>query len=231
MVKLYKNKYLRKYREDFMLHLWSKKEPLDNLGRNILQKYKSKIIWRSVKKKRTKLNIKSQNLREFKYLAVRSLKRSAYFWIHLRVFDSEYCKDKREKKIQIKQLQFSKFDTLFRKALVNNRHKFFYCNLDSFFHNVYWFVWGKYTNFVYVKYLYIAYLLNWNYAVDFKSFELLKQNSKSNFSFLHLKDINLNSYIYDSFVGSSDKGMYSKPAGSSATLVFKPFDQVIKEAF
>lgn len=229
MVKLYKNKYLRKYREDFMLYLWSKEEPLDNLGRNILQKYKSKIIWRSIKKKRTKLNIKSTSLREFKYLAVRSLKRAAYFWIHLHVFNSNYFKDLSEKKIQIKQLQFAKFDSLFRKALVNNRHKLFYCNLDSFFHNVYWFAWGKYTNFSYVKYLYIAYLLNWNYSLDFKSFNLLKHNSKSSFSFLHLKNVNLNSYTYDPFLNSDFKELSSQSSSKIHPLIFKPLDQVISE--
>lgn len=40
MVKFYKNRYIRKYQEDFLLSFFSKQTAMTSLGQTILQKYK-----------------------------------------------------------------------------------------------------------------------------------------------------------------------------------------------
>lgn len=193
MVKLYRNRYLRKYQEDFLLHIWSKESTLDKLGHNLLQKYKNKYLWSFSGKKRKIISSKRTASKIMHYLLIRALKKNAYFWANLKTFQnvSDFTR-----KFQIKKLHLLKFRTLFCKLLIKNRRAFFLKDLNFFSSNLFWFSWLKFSNDNFYRVIYTIYLLNWNKSIDFRKFEEIKQQNGVNFTFFNMKKIDTSQYIY-----------------------------------
>lgn len=195
MVKLYRNRYLRKYQEDFLLHVWSKESTLDKLGHNLLQKYKNKYLWSSSGKKRKIASLKFSASKMMRYLLIRAVKKNSYFWANLQIINPDSYLTR---KSQIKKLHLLKFRSLLSKLLITNRHSLFFKDLSLFSTNLFWFSWLKFSNNNFYTIIYVTYLLNWNRELDFSNFSKIMRQNGISFQYLNMKNIDSSQYIYKS---------------------------------
>jgi len=128
MVKFYKNRYIRKYQEDFLLSFFSKQTAMTSLGQTILQKYKY-TTFSSMRRVDQIKRMRLVNIRKtMRYLFLRLFFRYSFLWFNSRKLLSL----KKKKRKFFKYLAIKKFQHLFLKLLLLNRTTVLCKNLQFF---------------------------------------------------------------------------------------------------
>lgn len=129
MVKLYKNRYIRKYQEDFLLSLFSKPAMTSAIGHHILQKHKYITIGKS----RNASYVRGFSLYYLKLLHMELFNRMRRSSLFLRYKGFRLYRMRNKLRQRFKFLASRQFKSVFLHAFLRCKAFFFNKNLSHIF--------------------------------------------------------------------------------------------------